>query len=338
MHSSLHEHFNFNVFVVIVTIYIILIFYMKQLKRKLKHESMIEILTFARYILILSPCFLFILFGIKLYFKLGSDFLSRGTHLLTIMFTYLIVTFIIALILKKGLKIMSRLSNKYLIVVPIINIIINLIYITNQYFDFFTELDLIGNYFKLLKLENENIVVSHFIFGYLMLENLIVLIYVLFVINIKDENILKFICSDKSNKLDKNCVSEIIKDIFTYTMFIKFIVCVIFMIVMQYIKKKHGGDNMTIENGNDITDANPANSNANDNAAANPNPANNNTANANPNPNPANAVATIINDANIPIPVDIPKTIKELKIPQIKYTPKGFGKKAKRFGKKAKKN
>lgn len=117
-----------------------------------------------------------------------------------------------------------------------------MVYITNQYFDFFTDLDLIGNYFSLIKLDDENTIVSHFIFGYLMLESFVVLIYVLFVINIEDEKILKFICSDKSNKLDKNCVSEIIQDIFTYTMFIKFIACVIFMIVMQYIKSKQGGD------------------------------------------------------------------------------------------------
>ena len=163
---------------------------------------------------------------------------------------------------------MSRLSNKYLILVPIINIIINVIYITNQYFDFFTELDLIGHYFSLLKLDNDNISVSHFIFGYLMLESFMILIYVLFVINIEDEKILKFICSDKSNKLDRNCVSEIIHDIFTYTMFIKFIACVIFLIVMQFVKTKQGGDNMTTDNA--ATNANATNpaTNAITNAAA----------------------------------------------------------------------
>ena len=92
-----------------------------------------------------------------MFFNLDSDFLSRGLHLLTVLFTYLIITFMSALVLKKGLKIMSRLSNKYLILVPIINIILNVIYITNQYFDFFTELDLVGNYFSLLKLDNDNI-------------------------------------------------------------------------------------------------------------------------------------------------------------------------------------
>ena len=290
MLSSLSEHFNLKVFVFIVVTYIVLIFYMKQLKKRFKHETMIEILTFARYILILSPCFLFILFGIHLYFDLGSDFLSRGIHLLTVMFTYLIVTFIIGLTLKKGLKTMSKLSNKFLILVPIINIILNVIYITNQYFDFFTELDLVGNYFSLIKLDDENTIVSHFIFGYLMLESFVVLIYVLFVINIEDEKILKFICSDKSNKLDKNCVSEIIQDIFTYTMFIKFIACVIFMIVMQYIKSKQGGDDGEL-NGN-------TNVNANGNGNANSAPGNGNGANAavtnaaNPGNDTANGAAT----------------------------------------------
>lgn len=241
MLALLSEHFNVKVFVSIVVMYTILIFYMKQLKKRLKHDTMIETLTFARYILILSPGFLFILYAVFLYFDLGSDFLSRGLHLLIVLFTYLIVTFIITLTLKKGLKIMSRLSNRYLIIVPLINIILNLVYIINQYFDFFSELDLIGNYFSILKLEDENVVVSHYIFGYLMIESFVVLIYVLFVINIEDENILKFICSDKSKKLDRNCVSEIIQDIFTYTMFIKLIACVIFMIVMQYLKSKQGG-------------------------------------------------------------------------------------------------
>ena len=199
---------------------------------------------------------------------------------------------------------MSRLSNKYLILVPIINIILNLIYITNQYFDFFTELDLIGNYFSLLKLDNDNISVSHFIFGYLMLESFLVLIYVLFVINIEDEKILKFICSDKSNKLDRNCISEIIHDIFTYTMFIKFIACVIFLIVMQFVKTKQGGDNMTTDNAN----GNVANTvNANGNAA--------NTVNANAANAAANAVAPSVNNAettNVIPPVNIPERYSKM--------------------------
>ena len=217
---------------------------MKQLKKRFRDETMVEMLTFVRYILILLPCFLLILFGIYLYFDLGSEFLSRGLHILTILFSYLIITFISALVLKKGSKSISKLSNKYLILVPVINIIINMIYITNQYFDFFTELDAVGNYFSLIKLDNNNTFVSHYIFGYLMFESFMISIYVMFVINIEDEKILKFICSDKSNKLDKKCISEIIQDIFTYTMFIKFIVCVIFMIVMQYIKTKQAGDNV----------------------------------------------------------------------------------------------
>ena len=248
---------------------------MKQLKKRFRDETMVEMLTFVRYILILLPCFLLILFGIYLYFDLGSEFLSRGLHILTILFSYLIITFISALVLKKGSKSISKLSNKYLILVPVINIIINMIYITNQYFDFFTELDAVGNYFSLIKLDNNNTFVSHYIFGYLMFESFMISIYVMFVINIEDEKILKFICSDKSNKLDKKCISEIIQDIFTYTMFIKFIVCVIFMIVMQYIKTKQAGDNVgdnatnVASNADVINVASNADVNADVNADAN---------------------------------------------------------------------
>lgn len=289
MLSLLSKYFNLNIFVFIVSVYIVLIFYTKELKKKIRHDTIVEMLTFIRYILLLSPIFLLILFGVYKYFDLDSNFLSRGLHLLTVLFTYLIITFISNLILKKGLKVMSGLSNKYLILVPLINIILNFIYITNQYFDFFTELDLIGHYFSILKLDNENIFMSHLIFGYLMFESFIILIYVLFVINIEDEKILKFICSDKSNKLDRNCISEIIHDIFTYTMFIKFIACVIFLIVIQFVKTKQGGDNITLE-------ANVANDDHVDNADSAPGNADSTPSNAPGNADNADPVAIAGND------------------------------------------
>jgi len=238
MLSSLSDYFNLKTFVSIVVVYIILIFYMKDLKKKFKHETTLELITFCRYILMLFPCFLFMLFMVYLYFDLGSDFLSRGSYVLFVMITYLMITFIIALFLKKSLKVMSKLSNNYLILLPIINMILNVIYITNQYFDFFKELDIVGKYFSLLRLDDDSNFISHFIFGYLMLESFVVLIYVMFVINIEDERVLKFICSDRSNKLDRKCMSEIIQDIFTYTMFIKFIACVTFIVLMKYIKSQ----------------------------------------------------------------------------------------------------
>lgn len=218
----------------------------KYIKDKIRNKSIKEFVHISKFMLVINIIFYTIIFTINILTKndtSSANFLKESTHVVKSIQVINIFTFVSVVIIKKIFKIFYKSHNNkgFLFIIPIINILITLVYFLNQTTDYFLKFKLIKHIFKLFKLSDINKLakLSKAITGVLMLENAVVIIYILFIYNNEnDVEIMKHVCESANNKvsLNKKCANEILQDIFFYALFFKLVVAIVIIVTIFYIK------------------------------------------------------------------------------------------------------
>lgn len=224
---------DIKIVLLIILMYIVIIFFMDRLYKLFNNYLLINnSLKLVRFLMIILPILVFFMLSLYAGRGLDDNFLVSMKHLIIILFAYLLITFLTYLFYDESYRSVGIMSNKTLLFVPFFNIIITIIYFTNFYTNVFEEIDMVGPYFKLIKLDT-NFNIFKYIFAYLILESIFILLYVILILNFQeDENVMKTVCSNKSKNLDRKCISVIISDIFMFSMFIKLILVFILMVIL----------------------------------------------------------------------------------------------------------
>lgn len=214
----------------------------KYLKNKIRNKDIKELIDIFKFICVTS----IILYGLISIIDLSSEhkIFDDGSHLVKSIQVINIFVFMSTILIKKLFKLFYKSNNDkgFLFIIPAMNALITVIYYFNQKSDFFLKFKLLKNIFKFFKHNNLNKIttLSKTITGVLLLENGIILIYILLIVNNSNNiDIMKHICETVDNKvsLNKKCANEILQDLFFYTLFFKLIVAIIIIIGIFYMNK-----------------------------------------------------------------------------------------------------
>ena len=125
------------------------------------------------------------------------------------------------------------------LVIPFINIFITFLYILNQSSTWLTDMDIFGNIFQLIKIDNSNPIADYIVY-YLIGETIVILLNIVYIYNgFEKQSSLDVFCDDSStNKIDNlyyptyNCINSIEIDVSLFSMFIKTFAMIIYTIFL----------------------------------------------------------------------------------------------------------
>lgn len=237
---------------VFVGIFIFTIIFLpdKYLKNKIRNKDIRELIDIFKFICVTSIILYALLFVIDL--ASSQKIFGDGSHIVKSIQVINIFIFMSTILVKKIFKLFYKSSNEkgFLFIIPAVNALITVIYYFNQKSDFFLKFRLLKDIFKLFKHSDTNTVttLSKIVTGVLLLENGLILTYILIIVNNSNNvNIMKHICETVDNKvsLNKRCANEILQDLFFYSLFFKLVVAIIVILGIFYINKNKAAQEST---------------------------------------------------------------------------------------------
>lgn len=231
-----------NVFIGI-SIFTIIFLPDKYLKNKIRNQDMKELIDIFKFICVTSIILYTLIFVVDL--SSEHKIFDDGSHLVKSIQVINIFVFMSTILIKKIFKLFYKSSNDkgFLFIIPVMNALITVIYYFNQRSDFFLKFKLLKDIFKMFKHNDLNKVttLSKSITGVLLVENGLILTYILLIVNNSSNiDIMKHICDttvDNKVSLNKKCANEILQDLFFYTLFFKLVVAIIVIIGLFYINR-----------------------------------------------------------------------------------------------------
>tara|TARA_Y100000389_G_C17454800_1_gene517353 strand:+ start:1962 stop:2753 length:792 start_codon:yes stop_codon:yes gene_type:complete len=217
----------------------------KYFKNKFRNKEFKEFIDIVKFLCVTSMMLYTLLFAIDLYSPISV--MQSGSHLIKSIQVINIFAFFLLILIKKVYKVFYKSNNDkgFLFLIPFINAVLTAIYFVNQRTDFFLKFQLLRNIFKFFKHSDPTSSLPNKITGILLMDNFIVLVYVLIVINNSDNpSIMKHVCDvttaseDNSTRLlNKKCATEILNDVFFYSLFFKLIVAIVSIIALFFMNR-----------------------------------------------------------------------------------------------------
>lgn len=214
----------------------------KYFKNKLRNKDLKEFFDIIKFLCVTSIALYALLFTIDVYSPVSV--MRSGSHLIKSIQVINIFTFFMLMLIKKIYKMFYKSNNDkgFLFLIPLMNAVITAIYFVNQRSDFFLKFQLLRDIFRFFKHSDSTSRLPNTVTGILLMENCVVLIYILIVINNADNpSIMKHVCDTTTNTtkslLNKRCATEILNDVFFYSLFFKLIVAIVSIIALFYINR-----------------------------------------------------------------------------------------------------
>ena len=223
---------------ILLFLYIIIVFFYDKVKKNIKSRKFIEFLDIIRFLLVISPAIFIIFQTISIYdYKQQFSLNANNQHLFFTLIFFVIgnmVSYMSYVYITKFIIPTSFRSNS-IFLIPFIHSMIYFIYLINQFTDYF---DKQKNMFSMILhfIKNRAPIDHHntsiYIVIYILVEVLISFIYVIIIyVNKTDNKIMDLIC-DQSD-INKKCIENISQDVLTFTMFIKLILVLFYMVAIM---------------------------------------------------------------------------------------------------------
>lgn len=230
---------NIGMFLAISFVCFVIIFFYENVKKKIKHKKLLEIIETIRLILILSPLFVVSIMFVN-YISKSYDMTIKDNNL------HLILNVIFFIIGNLTIKIFFNLMIERLIpptlipkttlmfLIPFIHSIVFVVYMLIQFTTVF-ENNSLKPYIDILK--NKSILNKHntsvYILFYIMFEMFLVFTYVIVVYTNKtNPKVMELICSD--GKFDKKCYNDVQDDVFKFSMLMRLFLMFIYILYMTF--------------------------------------------------------------------------------------------------------
>ena len=224
-------------------IFIITLFFIFQKAKTHKINNSTEhLLNIVLYTSFVSICFFISWLLLENVFKIENIPPVSVLFLLLFLVIFYHVSFI--LIKKSFLKNLKISKNKKpsiypFLVIPFINLLITCLYILNQSSTWLTDMDIFGNIFQLIKIDNSNPIADYIVY-YLIGETIVILLNIVYINNgFEKKSSLDVFCDNFStDKIDNlyyptyNCINSIEIDVSLFSMFIKTFAMIIYTIFL----------------------------------------------------------------------------------------------------------
>lgn len=228
-------------------IFIMTLFFIFQ---KTKHHKITNstehLLNITLYTTIVSICFAISWLFLENIFKIEQIPPFSVLFLLSFLVIFYHMFFIlIKNTILKNLKISNKKKPSIypFLVIPFINLIITLLYVINQSSTWLTDMDIFGNIFEIIKIDNTNPIADYIVY-YLISETIIILFNIVYIFNgFEKQSSINIFCENSTtNKIDKlyypnyNCINLIEIDVSLFSMFIKSFAIIIYTIFLYKSK------------------------------------------------------------------------------------------------------
>jgi hypothetical protein len=166
------------------------------------------------------------------FFKSGSLFINSTIIMLVItIFGLVIEKFTFATIMSNN----ENHNKRVLFMIPMVNIAIITLFTINQLTNYFTKLEIVGPMFRTIQLGEKHFDVVQRLVYYSIIENCVIILYLMSIAYVSDRESLKMICgSDKITKVNKLCAYEITNDIYMYSAIVKIIFVILFFMYSMF--------------------------------------------------------------------------------------------------------
>ena len=219
----------------ILTIAIIFLNDRIKFKKNKQYNALQDIYTKCVFLFFMTIKLYTILYLINTFMMKNDDFFQNGSLMINSTIVMLLFS-VITLIMKKALfsSFMTNNENvnkRMLFIIPIFNIVITVIYVLNQLTDYFVKLDIIGPLFNIIKLKEEHFNIVEKVVYYSIIENAVIILYILIITYGTDPETMKTICGNNTNqKVNKQCGIEIADDVYMYASIIRVIFIILYFL------------------------------------------------------------------------------------------------------------
>lgn len=236
------EEVLFSIIFIITLFYILL-----KTKHNNTSNSSEHLVSIVLYTCFISTCIYLSWFVLENLFKINN---LPPISLLYFLFFAIIIPHLSFIFIKKFLLDNYKVSSKVkpsiipFLIIPLFNLLVTFIYIINQSSDTLINMDIIGNVFKFIKIDNSH-PVSEYIIYYLIGETIVILLNIIYLHSgTETKSSLDIFCDSPVmiSKIEKlfypnyNCLESIHIDINLFTMFIKTFAIIIYTITIYKFK------------------------------------------------------------------------------------------------------